>query len=397
MLVNMHKMTNSIQNYSWGSYNALTKLFGITNTHKQPMAELWMGAHPKNPSYVTDSNSRLRSLNELINEDPTKQLGANIAKRFGELPFLVKVLCVEQPLSIQVHHSKTAATTGYAKENAARIPLDAEERSCKDPNHKPELVFALTHFLAMNSFRTLDDIVSLLHPIADAHQDIPVFLDNPDIAHLSKLFASIFAMSTTQKSRALSVLNIVLNQKQGQPWDTIRFIANFYPLDSGGLFSPLLLNLVQLEPGEAMFLHVETPHAYLQGVALEVMANSDNVLRAGLTQKFINLPELLANLQFYPRPVSTLLIQPKYRGNELFFPIPVEDFAFSLHKLSATPQLLAQNSAAIIFCVTGEAVLEKEGQKWILKPGRSCFISAFESPVNASGHGSIARIYNQIL
>ncbi|BBI91672.1 putative mannose-6-phosphate isomerase, partial [Serratia symbiotica str. Tucson] len=173
----MQKMTNSVQNYAWGSYDALTQLFGITNTNQKPMAELWMGAHPKSPSYVVDGNGGLRSLRELIDEDPSKQLGADIANRFGELPFLFKVLCADQPLSIQVHPSKTAAEAGYAKENAAGIPLDAAERSFKDPNHKPELVFALTPFLAMNGFRTLDDIVSLLQPIADAHQDIPTFLE----------------------------------------------------------------------------------------------------------------------------------------------------------------------------------------------------------------------------
>jgi mannose-6-phosphate isomerase len=243
---------------------------------------------------------------------------------------LFKVLCADQPLSIQVHPSKSAAVAGFAKENAAGIPLDAAERNYKDPNHKPELVFALTPFLAMNGFRELSDIVSLLQPIAGAHHDIAAFLQQPDVSHLSALFASLLAMSG----------------------DTVRFIAGFYPDDSG-LFSPLLLNVVQLQPGEAMFLYAETPHAYLKGVALEVMANSDNVLRAGLTPKFIDIPELLANLQFRPQPASGLLTQPQKRGDELFFPIPVEDFAFSLHDLSAAPQALAQDSAAIVFSVSG--------------------------------------------
>ena len=188
-------------------------------------------------------------------------------------------------------------------------------------------------------------------------------------------------------------MKAALNNQQGETWDTVRFIAGFYPDDSG-LFSPLLLNVVQLQPGEAMFLYAETPHAYLKGVALEVMANSDNVLRAGLTPKFIDIPELLANLQFRPQPASGLLTQPQKRGDELFFPIPVEDFAFSLHDLSAAPQALAQDSAAIVFCVEGEAVLSKQDQQLVLKPGESCFIGAFESPVSVSGTGRIARVYN---
>jgi mannose-6-phosphate isomerase len=393
--IDMQKMTNAVQNYAWGSHDALTRLYGIANPDNQPMAELWMGAHPKSPSRVPGADGALRSLRFLIDEDQPKQLGADVASRFGELPFLFKVLCADQPLSIQVHPSKAAAEIGFAKENAAGIPLSAAERNYKDPNHKPELVFALTPFLAMNGFRELTDIVSLLQPIAGAHHDIATFLQQPDTAHLSTLFASLLTMSGEQKSLALGVLKAALNNQQGEPWDTVRFIAGFYPDDSG-LFSPLLLNVVQLAPGEAMFLYAETPHAYLKGVALEVMANSDNVLRAGLTPKFIDVPELLANLQFRPQPASGLLTQPERRGNELFFPIPVEDFAFSLHDLTAAPQALAQRSAAIVFCVSGEATLEKSGQRLTLKPGESCFIGAFESPVNVSGSGRIARVYNQL-
>ncbi|WON78601.1 mannose-6-phosphate isomerase [Serratia sp. UGAL515B_01] len=391
----MQKMVNTIQNYAWGSFDALTRLYDIANPAGKPMAELWMGAHPKSSSQVEDAAGNLQSLRDMIDTDQPKQLGANVAQRFGELPFLFKVLCAEQPLSIQVHPSKTAAESGFAKENVAGIPLDAAERNYKDPNHKPELVFALTPFLAMNGFRELSDIVSLLQPISGAHHDIATFLQQPDTAHLATLFASLLGMSGEQKTRALGVLKAALNNQHGEPWETIRFIARFYP-DDNGLFSPLLLNVVKLAPGEAMFLYAETPHAYLNGVALEVMANSDNVLRAGLTPKFIDIPELLANLQFRPQPASGLLTQPEKRGNELFFPIPVDDFAFSLHDLSATTQPLNQNSAAIVFCVDGAATLEKLGQQVTLTPGESCFIAAFESPVNVTGSGRIARVYNNL-
>ncbi|PVZ86632.1 mannose-6-phosphate isomerase [Serratia sp. S1B] len=391
----MQKMTNAIQNYAWGSTDALTRLYGIANPSGKPMAELWMGAHPKSSSQLADAEGHLRSLRAVIDNDPAKQLGVEVAQRFGELPFLFKVLCADQPLSIQVHPSKHAAETGYAKENAAGIPLDAAERNYKDPNHKPELVFALTPFLAMNGFRELDDIASLLQPLSAAHHDIAAFLQQPDITHLATLFASLLAMSGEQKTHALAVLNSTLKNQQGEPWDTIRFIARFYPDDSG-LFSPLLLNVVKLAPGEAMFLYAETPHAYLNGVALEVMANSDNVLRAGLTPKFIDIPELLANLQFRPQAASSLLTQAERQGNELLFPVPVEDFAFSLHNLTAAAQPLAQQSAAIVFCLEGQATLEKQGQQVILQPGESCYIAAFESPVSVTGSGRIARVYNAL-
>ncbi|ELY3545715.1 mannose-6-phosphate isomerase [Cronobacter turicensis] len=391
----MQKLINSVQNYAWGSKTALTELYGVANPEGLPMAELWMGAHPKSSSKIQDDQGQTRALREVIDADKTALLGAPVAERFGELPFLFKVLCADQPLSIQVHPNKQASEEGFARENAAGIPLDAAERNYKDPNHKPELVFALTPFLAMNAFREFTEIVSLLQPVAGAHTAIAHFLAEPNADRLRDLFAGLLNMQGEEKSRALAVLKATVASQQGEPWDTIRFIAQFYPDDSG-LFSPLLLNVVKLNPGEAMFLFAETPHAYLQGVALEVMANSDNVLRAGLTPKYIDIPELVANVKFVAKPAAQLLTQPEKDGAALEFPIPVEDFAFSLHDLQSQPQRLAQESAAILFCVEGEAVLSKGDERLTLKPGESAFVAANESPVNVSGVGRLARVYNKL-
>lgn len=390
----MKKLINSVQNYAWGSKTALTDLYGIANPQHQPMAELWMGAHPKSSSKIQDEAGGTRSLRDVIEANKPALLGQKVAERFGELPFLFKVLCADQPLSIQVHPNKQASEAGFARENAAGIPLDAAERNYKDPNHKPELVFALTPFLAMNAFREFSEIVSLLQPVAGAHTAIAHFLENPNAERLSELFASLLNMQGDEKSRALAVLKAAVASQQGEPWETIRFIAQFYPHDSG-LFSPLLLNVVKLNPGEAMFLFAETPHAYLQGVALEVMANSDNVLRAGLTPKYIDIPELVANVKFVGKPARELLTQPVKQENALDFPIPVADFAFSLHDLSTHEAPLAQQSAAILFCVEGEAVLRRGDERLVLKPGESAFIAADESPVAASGVGRLARVYNK--
>lgn len=391
----MQKLINSVQNYAWGSKTALTELYGIANPSQQPMAELWMGAHPKSSSQVQNADGQAISLREVIDQDKSALLGDAVAKRFGELPFLFKVLCAAQPLSIQVHPNKHNSELGFAKENAAGIPMDAAERNYKDPNHKPELVFALTPFLAMNAFREFKDIVALLQPVSGAHPAIAHFLQEPSAERLSYLFASLLNMQGEEKSRALGVLKSALNSQQGEPWQTIRLIANVYPDDSG-LFSPLLLNVVKLNPGEAMFLFAETPHAYLQGVALEVMANSDNVLRAGLTPKYIDIPELVANVKFEAKPADQLLTTPVKTDGELDFPIPVDDFAFSLHELSADEATVSQQSAAILFCIEGEAVLRKGEQRLVLKPGESAFISANESPVNVSGAGRLARVYNKL-
>ncbi|WP_271459850.1 mannose-6-phosphate isomerase [Pantoea leporis] len=390
----MQKLNNSLQNYAWGSKTALTELYGIENPQGLPMAELWMGAHPKSPSTV-EVNGEVRSLREIIDADKVAMLGKAVAERFGELPFLFKVLCADQPLSIQVHPSKAAAEQGFARENAAGIPLSAAERNYKDANHKPELVYALTPFQAMNGFRELHEIVSLLEPVAGAHPQIAHFLENANEANLAKLFATLLSLQDEAKSRAIGVLKSAINAREGEPWQTIKSIAIDYPDDSG-LFSPLLLNVITLQPGEAMFLFAETPHAYLKGVALEVMANSDNVLRAGLTPKFIDIPELLANLKFQAKPAATLLTQPQRDGETLNFPIPVEDFAFAIHGLSAAPQALAQNSAALLFCIEGQAIIEKSGQQLVLKPGESCFVAANESPVNAAGTGRLARVFNTL-
>ena len=391
----MQKLINSVQNYAWGSKTALTDLYGIANPNNLPMAELWMGAHPKSSSKIEDASGQVRSLRDVIDADKAALLGDKVAQRFGELPFLFKVLCADQPLSIQVHPNKQASAIGFAKENAAGIPLDAAERNYKDPNHKPELVFALTPFLAMNAFREFSEIISLLQPVSGANNAIAHFLENPNAEALSQLFASLLNMQGEEKSHALAVLKAALESQQGEPWETIRLIAQFYPDDSG-LFSPLLLNVVKLNPGEAMFLFAETPHAYLQGVALEVMANSDNVLRAGLTPKYIDIPELVANVKFVAKPAAELLTQPVKNGAELDFPIPVEDFAFSLHDLSQTETTIAQESAAILFCVEGEATLHKGEQRLVLKPGESAFVAANESPVSVSGTGRLARVFNKL-
>lgn len=391
----MQKLINSVQNYAWGSKTALTDLYGIANPNNLPMAELWMGAHPKSSSKIEDASGQVRSLRDVIEANKAALLGDKVAQRFGELPFLFKVLCADQPLSIQVHPNKQASEIGFAKENAAGIPLDAAERNYKDPNHKPELVFALTPFLAMNAFREFSEIISLLQPVAGAHNAIAHFLENPNADALSQLFASLLNMQGEEKSHALAVLKAALDSQQGEPWETIRLISEFYPDDSG-LFSPLLLNVVKLNPGEAMFLFAETPHAYLQGVALEVMANSDNVLRAGLTPKYIDIPELVANVKFVAKPAAELLTQPVKNGAELDFPIPVDDFAFSLHDLSSAETSVAQESAAILFCVEGEATLRKGEQYLVLKPGESAFVAANESPVSVSGTGRLARVFNKL-
>ncbi|WP_392565280.1 mannose-6-phosphate isomerase [Utexia brackfieldae] len=389
----MQKMINGIQHYAWGSHTALTELYGISNPDNQPMAEIWMGAHPLCSSQIV-SQGQTRALRDVIASDPDQYLGKRINQHFGELPFLFKVLCAGQPLSIQVHPSKHAAEIGFARENAAGIALTSPQRNYKDANHKPELVFALTPFWAMNGFREFNEIAQLLKPVQAAHPALAEFIAQPDATHLSQLFSTLLSLSGDEKQQALAVLQQQIDKQQGLPWEAIRLIQVFYPDDSG-LFSPLLLNVVRLEPGQAMFLYAETPHAYLQGVGLEVMANSDNVLRAGLTPKYIDIPELIANVKFVAKPEQEILMAPQVSGEVTEYPIPVADFAFSLYQVHGKAVELAQDSAAIIFCLSGQIEVSKAAEKVTLKPGESCFVAANESPVWIEGEGQAARVYNK--
>ncbi|OCA53061.1 mannose-6-phosphate isomerase [Photorhabdus namnaonensis] len=390
----MLKMINQIQHYSWGSKTALTDIYGVENPDNLPMAELWMGAHPKSSSFVTNPKTgKPIALNELIASDPKKYLGKKVSDRFHRLPFLFKVLCAAQPLSIQVHPDKKSAEEGFAKENIAGIPLNSPERNYKDDNHKPELVYALTPFRAMNGFRPLNEIAQLLEFVTAAHPKIPFFIQTPNEHNLACLFSQLLNMSGKQKQLALGVLKSALNSRLGEPWDSIKKMTAFYP-DDNGLFIPLLLNVIELEPGQAMFLCARTPHAYLEGVALEVMANSDNVLRAGLTNKYIDIPELMANLDFVSKPTNTLFTLPKQEKTAKNFPIPVDDFAFSIYSLSEQPITLDNNSASIVFCVEGQTVIQSGEHQLRIFPGESVFISAAEKAVIIHGDGFTAQVFN---
>ncbi|WP_274369539.1 mannose-6-phosphate isomerase [Morganella morganii] len=391
----MLKMQNQVQFYDWGSHTAMTEMYGYPNPDKQPMAELWMGAHPKASSVVTDSCGNSCSLYDFIAGDPQSALGDKINRRFHRLPFLFKVLSAAQPLSVQVHPDKAAAEAGFARENDAGIPLDSPVRNYKDDNHKPELVYALTPFRAMNAFRPLADIAGLLSEVAPAHPAIGRFIASPSEENLSVLFTRLLSMSGETKERAIAVLKSALNSRQGEPWDTLRKMTEFYP-DDNGLFTPLLLNVVELKPGEAMFLYARTPHAYLEGTALEVMANSDNVLRAGLTQKHIDVGELLNNLDFIPKHAKSLFMQPEYINNTEIFPIPVDDFSFSVMKLHNQEMILENNSANILFCVEGHAVITTETEQLRVISGESVFLSAIERKFKIDGEGIIARVYNAV-
>ncbi|MFP3029159.1 MAG: mannose-6-phosphate isomerase [Arsenophonus sp.] len=390
----MFKMINSIQCYDWGSKDALTKLYHIKNPKHLLMAELWMGAHPKASSIVEDFDTKQKIfLYKLIASDPTYYLGEKIAKKFHRLPFLFKVLCAEKPLSIQVHPDKITAEIGFNRENAAGIAIDCPNRNYKDDNHKPELIYALTPFKALNSFRTLKEIVNLFLPIAEVSPIIQLFLKTPTEALLAQLFNYLLNLRTREKQMLFTALKAVLQKEKSEPWNTIKKMLPLYP-DDNGLFVPLLLNIIELQPGESMFLYVRTPHAYIQGVGLEVMANSDNVLRAGLTNKHVDIGELLNNVDYISKSCNSLLLQPNIRNNEFCYPIPIDDFAFSLYLVINQLTTISNSSATILFCIEGNISVTSENQTIDILSGESIFISAAEKQIFLNGKGKLARVFN---
>ncbi|GAL37540.1 mannose-6-phosphate isomerase [Vibrio maritimus] len=389
-----YPMSNVIQHFAWGSVSSLNQLFGVENSKGEPQAEMWMGAHPNGCSSVRVRDDDIL-LSDLINVDRDKYLSEETSQKFGELPYLFKILAAEKALSIQVHPSKVEAEEGYKREELAGIPLNAAHRNFKDPNHKPELVYALTSYQAMNGFRSSTEIVSFfslldIELVKNAVDNYKKY-DTP--AALREFFVGLLSLSGGDKAKALEVLLSFASENKDQPvFSLILELSEQYPGDIG-LFSPLFLNVITLQPGEAMFLDARTPHAYLKGTALEVMANSDNVLRAGLTSKYIDVEELAKCTLFQEKPRSSLLLEPKTEDGVSTYPIPVPDFKFSIYASPST-QLVYPNSAEILLSLDCDATLtHKSGQSLTLKKGQSVFVPAFVDEYTLNAKGRVAKAY----
>lgn len=387
-------MQNPIQGYDWGSHDALTTLFGIPNPAGKPQAELWMGAHPNGCSEVTLAGD-VQKLSTLIERAPAAVLGGATVARFGGLPFLFKVLCAEKALSIQVHPSKAQAEAGFAREEAAGIDPKAANRNYKDPNHKPELVFALTPYQAMNGFRAIPAILALFDAMAlPALAELTAALrQSQDEAGLQHFFHQMLVLEGARKEEALATLLAYAAAHQDEEtFALVISLAAQYPGDVG-LFSPLLLNVVTLKPGQAMYLDACTPHAYVRGTGLEIMANSDNVLRAGLTPKYIDVTELLDCTRCLPKPDDQILLAPHLEGAVQHFEVPVPDFTFSVYP--AGEHALTTASAEILFAIDGTVTLQQGEQSLRLEKGQSAFVPAATGHYRLLAEGRVARAGNR--
>jgi len=385
-------LQNKIQYYAWGSPTAIPDLLQTPNPSSKPWAELWMGAHPKAPSLV-NCEGHWRSLVDLIQQQPHHILGHKIAEKFhNKLPYLFKVLAAAKPLSIQAHPDLDQAREGFERENARNIRLNSPIRNYKDDNHKPECICALSEFYALYGFRTISEIAAMMTTACPVglSKNLEKLKANPDAHGLKKFYTELMTMDPSNQKRIIGeALQNVHNISDQDTVSWIKRLAKEYPSDIGVL-SPMLLNLIFLQPGQALFLPAGELHAYLAGMGVELMANSDNVLRGGLTAKHIDLPELLKVVNFEPRSIDLLKTEDRDE-NEKIYINPAREFDLSLISVSAEHPYLSSSdrSAEILLCTDGEAWMQDIGSQANinLKRGNSVMIPAAVKGYKLSGHG----------
>ena len=394
----VHVLRNPIRAYAWGSDTAIQDLLGLPSPSSEPMAELWMGAHPIAPSEIRIQGT-WRSLAEVIAQTPEPFLGTGAAARFGgKLPFLFKVLAAGRPLSLQAHPNRGHAREGFARENQQGIPLSAPQRNYKDDNHKPELLAALSPFWALSGFREPQEIHARLACLA-LPELAPLLRDfgaRLDAVGLRRFFRGLMSLDSGVRERIAEQAGRFAAARAGEE-PGLAWMARLHEAYPGdvGVLSPLLLNLVRLEPGQAMLLGSGQLHAYLEGVATELMASSDNVLRGGLTRKHVDVPELIRILDF-ERTGSGVVEAEALADGELAFPSPAEEFRLSV--VSVRPgrphRSGADRDVEILLCLSGNAeiLLEETGDRSDLKKGTSVFVPAAAGRYVLSGVATLHRV-----
>ncbi|WP_280238058.1 mannose-6-phosphate isomerase, class I [Nocardia abscessus] len=398
----MHELVGALRSYAWGSRTALAQLCGRPVPSAHPEAELWFGAHPADPAYVKIGD-RTTSLLELVAADPDRELGSAAAKFDAKLPFLLKVLAAEEPLSLQAHPSTEQARAGFDRENRAKVPLDSPLRNYRDDSHKPELVVALDRFEALAGFREPHRTVALLRALAvdSLHSYCELLAAQPDSAGLRTLFTTWITLPQHVLATLLpAVLDGCVRYLSGKgareftaEARTTLELAEAYPGDAGVL-AALLLNRVTLEPGQGLFLAAGNLHAYLRGLGVEIMANSDNVLRGGLTPKHVDVPELLRVLDFEPIGLPVVLPEPAGDGS-VRYRTPAPEFGlrrFDLVAGSARVPLTAAGPG-IVLCTAGRVRLFQNGSALELTRGRAAWISAADTDIRAQALDGAVQLF----
>jgi mannose-6-phosphate isomerase len=374
-------LKGKIQNYAWGGTQYIPGLLGV-ETGKEKCAEYWLGAHVNAPSVLTTLDGD-QSLDTFLSSNLNQNLGVEIAERFGRLPFLFKVLDVNDMLSIQVHPTKVEAEKGFKRENVQGVPLTASNRNYKDDNHKPEIMVALSEFWLLHGFLPKSQLAQVLKDVPEFESLGPVF----EQGGYYGLYKSVMEQSTDETNQMLQPLidRILPLYKDGKleksspDYWAAKAFETFCPnsdLDKG-IFSVYFFNIVKADKGEALFQDAGIPHAYLEGQNMELMANSDNVLRGGLTPKHVDVPELLKHVAFEDTVPNVMTGEAQSDGIERIYKSPAPDFELSQISLSDSKNYNAKaKTAQILMTIEGEAQVTEGGSMLNLGKGDAVFLAA---------------------
>ena len=382
----VHKLVGTVQHYSWGGTRFLPQLLGIENPNHAPFAEYWLGVHGGGPSSI-EVNKQHILLSEAIASDPKAALSAPVFNHFGGLPYLFKVLDVNDMLSIQVHPTKEYAKVAFEQEEAAGISFNAPNRNYKDKNHKPEIMLAMSEFWLLHGFKSEAKILETLENSAEFQVLLPLF----KLEGLAGLYTFLMEMEQAQVDSLLGpvVKRALRNKqdgkvnKQSPDWWVAKMYehANGIYLIDKGVFSIYLFNIVCVMPGQGIFQDAGVPHAYLEGQNVELMANSDNVLRGGLTPKHIDVPELIKNIKFeHIEPVIIEGTMPCM--GESVYPAPVQDFGIASITLDGSNSYSYEAESLDMFlvveggCVVNNQLSVKTGEAFVVFPGNKLNIHA---------------------
>ena len=376
----IYKLTGKVQHYSWGGYTFIPRMLGIGNIEEKPFAEYWLGAHP-NHSGTIPYNGQNIALNEFINNNGDVVLGQKAMNQFGSLPFLLKVLDVKQMLSIQVHPNKTSAEEGYTFENKNGIPVTASHRNYKDDNHKPELMVALSDFWLLHGFKPADKLKETLSAIPEFEFLISKF----DEGGYKALYETVMLM---EQDKVNALLEPIVNRimplyhngellKSEESFWAARAVETFCKDKNfdKGIFSIFFFNLLHLKEGEGIYQEAQLPHAYLEGQNVEIMANSDNVLRAGLTDKHIDVAELVKHVKF-KETVPNILGTSDVEKEEVLFSTPAAEFELYQYRVNSAPIAFHSKSAEIVLVLSGRIVVSYKEETLKLSKGEAAFIIA---------------------
>ncbi|MFZ8758016.1 mannose-6-phosphate isomerase, class I [Microbacterium sp. HMH0099] len=377
-------ISNTPRDYAWGSPTLIAGLEGRTPTGA-PEAEVWFGDHPGSPARVHDGSGM--TLDQWL-ADPPGHVDVP-----AHLPYLLKLLAAGAPLSIQVHPSMEQAAEGFAREEAAGVPRDAGSRNYKDDNHKPEVIVALSEtFTALAGLRDIAATRRLVDALGggagvDALRE-RLSADDPAAALRAAIGWLLGEAAREEIEQIVSAAASTTSDEFAAELALTRALSSAYPADPG-IVVALLMNLVELRRGEAVFVPAGVLHAYVAGLGVEIMAASDNVLRGGLTPKHIDVPELLALVDFRPAPAPLLTPSPAGAGAEVFDP-RIADFALGHLTAGESTARLDLRGVSLVLGVAGEAhVTGASGAVLTLKPGQAALVTADESPIAVRGDGEV--------